>query len=95
MKELFKSCIFPDEGAQYTPGSPKRKSNNVDPYYDENAECEDDTGTKTNVSTPSLGQNMMRRIYRDPYEMYEAVKVLGTGSMVRFNFPVKLAGNFM
>jgi len=35
------------------------------------------------VSTPMLGENMMRNfVNRDPYEIYECVKLLGRGSML-------------
>jgi len=51
-----------------------------DPYYDEDATH----GSRADsvVSTPRLGENMMRKLVnRDPYEIYEPVKLLGTGSM--------------
>ena len=77
---MFKKCIFPEEHGQLVPGSPNRRDDN--PYFDENSERQH-IQVEGNVSTPALGQNMMRRLHRDPYEIYEPVKVLGTGSMVR------------
>jgi hypothetical protein len=84
---MFKTCIFPDEKTQFVPESPKRRSYNDNPYFDENTQREDDE-IKRNVSIPSLGQNMMRRLQRDPYDIYEPVKVLGTGSMVSCDYPL-------
>ena len=37
------------------------------------------------MSSPHLSENIMRKIDRDPYDVYEHAKVLGTGSMVRYN----------
>ncbi len=37
------------------------------------------------MSSPHLCENIMRKIERDPYEIYEHAKILGTGSMVRTN----------
>ena len=34
------------------------------------------------MSSPHLCENIMRQVERDPYEVYEHAKVLGTGSMV-------------
>jgi len=42
------------------------------------------------VSTPMLGENMMRNfVNRDPYEIYQCVKLLGTGSMGSVNMVKK------
>jgi hypothetical protein len=40
------------------------------------------------MSTPHLGENISRKIERDPYEVYEHTKVLGSGSMVGFIYMV-------
>jgi len=51
-----------------------------DPYYDEDAV--NGFRTDTVVATPMLGENMMRKLVnRDPYDIYQSVKLLGTGSM--------------
>ncbi len=34
------------------------------------------------MSSPHLAENISRKIERDPYEVYEHAKVLGSGSMV-------------
>jgi len=59
-----------------------------DPYFDENIQAIDDiaiVGFKQHderVSTPSLCENMMRNVVnRDIYDIYEPLKILGTGSM--------------
>jgi len=83
---MFKKCIFPEEHGQLVPGSPNRRDDN--PYFDENSERQH-IQVEGNVSTPALGQNMMRRLHRDPYEIYEPVKVLGTGSMGYVNMVKK------
>ena len=39
-------------------------------------------GLSSKMSSPSLSENIMRKVERDPYEVYQHAKVLGTGSMV-------------
>jgi len=59
-----------------------------DPYYDEDAI--DGFRKDTVVSTPMLGENMMRKLVnRDPYDIYQPVKLLGTGSMGSVNMVKK------
>jgi len=59
-----------------------------DPYYDEDAV--NGFRTDTVVATPMLGENMMRKLLnRDPYDIYQPVKLLGTGSMGSVNMVKK------
>jgi hypothetical protein len=57
--------------------------------YSDNSSCssgrnqKDSTTSNIALSTSRLSENIMRKIDRDPYEVYEHAKVLGTGSMVR------------
>ncbi len=41
-------------------------------------------GMSRKMSSPHLTENIMRKIERDPFEVYEYAKVLGTGSMVSY-----------
>ena len=61
-------------------GSTTRSSNNEDGA--------NFVGLSRKMSTPHLGENISRKIERDPYEDYEHTKVLGSGSMVGFIYMV-------
>ena len=55
-----------------------------DPYYDENISMHTSSHSSSrSIVAPQLGNNLMRVVTRDPYEIYDAVKLLGDGSMVR------------
>jgi calcium-dependent protein kinase len=62
-----------------------------DPYYDENDSSEkvSKMHLPKTISSPHLGENIMRKVDRDPYEVYEHAKVLGTGSMGSVNMVKK------
>lgn len=79
MNPLLKSCLISSNRSTVT--------TEADPYFDENNESRHSSRSSILVSTPSLGNNITRSMKdRDPYEIYEPVKLLGSGSMVRWPF---------
>lgn len=81
MNPIVKTCLIDS--------SRSAVENSEDPYFDENINSiyssqSSSRGNLSPVPTPQLGKNMMRSIKdRDPYEVYDIAKLLGTGSMVR------------
>jgi hypothetical protein len=76
MNPLLKTCLINSNRST--------SSTECDPYFDENNISRHSSRSNIVVSTPSLGNNITRSLKdRDPYEIYEPVKMLGTGSMVR------------
>mmetsp|Transcript_16724 Transcript_16724/g.31684 ORF Transcript_16724/g.31684 Transcript_16724/m.31684 type:complete len:679 (-) Transcript_16724:4023-6059(-) len=76
MNPLLKSCLINSNRSTVT--------TETDPYFDENTNESSRNSSRSNilVSTPSLGNNITRSLKdRDPYEIYEPVKLLGSGSM--------------
>ena len=93
MNPLIKSCLIDSSKYPSTRSDDVTSSSDNDPYFDDNM-----TGTSSysslgglaggangyGVHAPDLGKNIMRTVKnRDPYEVYDVAKLLGTGSMVR------------
>ena len=75
MNPLLKSCLINSNRSTV--------ATEPDPYFDENNESRHSSRSSMLVSTPSLGNNITRSLKdRDPYEIYEPVKLLGSGSLV-------------
>mmetsp|Transcript_17562 Transcript_17562/g.21453 ORF Transcript_17562/g.21453 Transcript_17562/m.21453 type:complete len:683 (+) Transcript_17562:151-2199(+) len=79
----LKSCLATTSESSAGSSVPGLVDSSRDPYFDENSSHSSTFGTGflRSMSSPVLSENIMRRIERDPYEVYEEAKMLGTGSM--------------
>ena len=81
MNPLIKSCLIDSHRTTAT-------TEYSDPYFDENqyshaSSSHSTPSMVTSVPAPALGKNIMRNHKdRNPYEVFEQAKLLGTGSMV-------------
>jgi hypothetical protein len=92
--DSHRSAQTPSADVSKTPSTDvsQTPSNDVsDPYFDENqrkssTHSTDSSLFNSSVRSPSLGNNIMRNHKnRDPYDIFEPAKLLGSGSMVCSN----------
>ena len=93
MNPLIKTCLIDSSKYPSTRSDEVTSSSDNDPYFDDNMlgiSSHSSLGGLAGgaygygVHAPDLGKNIMRTVKnRDPYEVYDLAKLLGTGSMVR------------
>jgi len=91
MNPLIKTCLIDSSKYPSTRSDDVTSSSDNDPYFDDNMlgiSSHSSLGGLAGgaygygVHAPDLGKNIMRTVKnRDPYEVYDLAKLLGTGSM--------------
>ena len=95
MNPLVKTCLIDShQSNKDTNRTELSEEEEEDPYFDENnlaCSASMDTSTSQKPVIADLGINIMgRHKDRDPLDVYEPAKVLGTGSMVSFIYVIHI-----